>query len=70
MNRSPSYKQGDTVWMRLGAGDDREGQVVRYRGGAQYEVAVAGQGVREVNESKMYPRQPRKDYGPGPAEPE
>ena len=40
-----------------------------YRYDTTYEVAVAGQGLKEVQESAMSPRL-RKDYGPGPSEPE
>jgi hypothetical protein len=69
MSRRPMYKQGDKVCVNRGAGVYLEGQVMSYKGGPWYEVAVAGQGRQEVQERSLSPR-PRQDYGQGPEEAE
>ena len=48
MYRKPKYGQNDTVWVERQAEQSLEGQVLRYLGGATYEVAISGQGVRVV----------------------
>jgi hypothetical protein len=48
MYRKPKYGQNDTVWVERGAKQPLEGQVLHYQGGATYEVAISGQGVRMV----------------------
>jgi len=56
MYRKPKYGQNDTVWAERGAEQTFEGQVLRYLGGAKYEVAISGQGVRVVQEQALSPR--------------
>jgi hypothetical protein len=46
MYRKPKYGQNDTVWVEWQAEQPLEGQVLHYLGGATYEVAISGQGVR------------------------
>jgi hypothetical protein len=69
MSWKPRYERGDTVWVDRGEGVHLEGQVISYQWGPWYEVAVAGQGRRDVKESALSPRD-RQDYGPGPEEAE
>jgi hypothetical protein len=56
MYHKPKYGQNDTVWVERGAEQPLEGQVLRYLGGATYEVAITGQGVRVVQEQALSPR--------------
>jgi ribosomal protein L24 len=56
MYRKPKYGQNDTVWVQRGAEQPLEGQVLRYLGGATYEVAISGRGVRTVQEQALSPR--------------
>jgi hypothetical protein len=56
MYRKPKYGQNDTVWVEWQAEQPLEGQVLRYLGGATYEVAISGQGVRVVQEQALSPR--------------
>jgi hypothetical protein len=56
MYRKPKYGQNDTVWVECQAEQPLEGQVLRYLGGATYEVAISVQGVRVVQEQALSPR--------------
>jgi hypothetical protein len=56
MYRKPKYGQNDTVWVEWQAEQPLEGQVLHYLGGATYEVAISGQGVRVVQEQALSPR--------------
>ncbi len=56
MYRKPKYGQNDMVWAERGAEQPLEGRVLRYLGGAKYEVAISGQGVRVVQEQALSPR--------------
>jgi hypothetical protein len=53
MYRKPKYGQNDTVWVEWQAEQPLEGQVLHYLGGATYEVAISGQGVRVVQEQAL-----------------
>ncbi len=53
MYRKPKYGQNDTVWVEWQAEQPLEGQVLHYLGGATYEVAISGQGVRVVQEQAV-----------------
>jgi hypothetical protein len=53
MYRKPNYGQNDTVWVERAAEQPLEAQVLRYLGGATYEVAISGQGVRVVQEQAL-----------------
>jgi hypothetical protein len=44
--RKPKYGQNDTVWVERGAQQPLKGQVMRYLGGATYEVAISGLELR------------------------
>ena len=48
MYRPPKYGQKDTVWAEWGSEQPLEGQVLCYLGGATYDVAISGPGVRVV----------------------
>ena len=56
MYRKPKYGQNDTMWVERGAKQPLEGQMLHYPGGATYEVAISGQGVRVVQEQALSPR--------------
>ena len=56
MYRKPKYGQNDTVWVEWQAEQPLEGQVLHYLGGATYEVAISGQGVKVVKEQALSPR--------------
>ncbi len=56
MYRKPKFGQNDTVWVEWQAEQLLEGQVLRYLGGATYEVAISSQGVRVVQEQALSPR--------------
>ena len=56
MYRKPNYGQNDTVWVERAAEQPLEAQVLRYLGGATYEVAISGQGVRVIQEQALSPR--------------
>jgi hypothetical protein len=56
MYRKPKYGQNNTVWVEWQAEQPLEGQVLHYLGGATYEVAISGQGVRVVQEQALSPR--------------
>jgi hypothetical protein len=56
MYRKPNYGQNDTVWVERAAEQPLEAQVLRYLGGATYEVAISGQGVRVIQEQGLSPR--------------
>ena len=68
MSWRPTYEPEDTVWVDRGEGVYLEGQIIRHLFGPMYRVAIAGQGVREVPESALSPRN-RENYGPSPTEP-
>ena len=56
MYRKPNYGQNDTVWVERAAEQPLEAQVLRYLGGATYEVAISGQGVRVIQEQGLSSR--------------
>jgi hypothetical protein len=56
MYREPKYGQNDTVWVERGAEQPLEGQVLRYLGGATYEIAIGGRDVKVVQEQALSPR--------------
>jgi hypothetical protein len=56
MYRKPKYGQNDTVWVECQAEQPLEGQVLRYLGGATYEVAISAQSVMVVQEQALSPR--------------
>ena len=67
MYRRPAYGQGDSVWVNR-AGAQLEGIILGYQGIAMYRVAVAGQGMKVIQESAMSPRTEADKPAPGPEE--
>jgi hypothetical protein len=61
MYRKPKYGQNDIVWVEWQAEQPLEGQVLRYLGGATYEVAISGQGREGGPGAGIVPAQQRRE---------
>jgi hypothetical protein len=67
MGRGQRFGHGDRVWINRGGGLT-EGTIIEVLGETEYLVAVDGQGVTEIQESAIAPREATDHPVPGPQE--